>query len=164
MKTRIKSRNDRISAEQAMADGLRKHRGLIPTTVSVGSHPMSCDDLIAVYEGLVASSKAVVEAEAAHKAAIEADKQKRAALRTTTTAARRLIVAMFLASPDTLADFGLQAPKTPVRTAEDKAQAASKARETRKVLGTKGRRQKKEALAVATQHAAPAAPPAKPAS
>jgi hypothetical protein len=161
MNTKIQSRNDRISAEQAMADGLRKHKAQLPATIAVGSQPMTCDDLIGVFEGLVASEKAVIVAHAAHVAAIKADKDKRAAVKTTTTAARRLIQAMFLASPDTLGDFGLEAPKTPVRTSEDKAQAAAKARETRKTLGTKGRLQKKVALQDAAH---PATPPAKSAS
>jgi hypothetical protein len=172
MNKKIGNRLERIASDQAMADGLRKHKPQLPATMSVGSHPMTCDDVIGLFEDLVASSKSVQTAQAAHDAAIQADRDKRAAVSTTVTAARRLIVAMFLASPDTLGDFGLTAPKNTARTVDAKASAASKARETRKVLGTKGTRQKKAALAehdaqpAATPAPAPvpAAPPAKPAS
>jgi hypothetical protein len=173
MKNKIQSRIERINADQAMSDGLRKHKAQFPAAMTIGSRTMTCDDVIALFDGLVASSKSVQTAEAAHTAAIQADGEKRASVRTITTAARRLIVAMFLASPDTLRDFGLEAPKATVRSAEAKATAASKARETRKVLGTKGSRQKKATLAERDAHqpvTAPAAPapaavpPAKPAS
>jgi hypothetical protein len=172
MNKKIDNRLEQIASDQAMADGLRKHKAQLPPTITVGSQQMTCDDVITLFDGLVASSKSVQTAEAAHTAAIQADRDKRAAERTIVTAARRLIVAMFLASPDTLGDFGLSAPKNTARTVEAKATAASKARETRKVLGTKGTHQKQAALAAHdTQPGAtpapapvPAAPPAKPAS
>jgi hypothetical protein len=164
MRTKKENRAARMAADQAMADGITKHKTSLPATMSVSSQQVTPDNLIAVYEGLVASAKTVLAAEAAHAAAIKADKDKRAQVRTIATGGRRLIVAMYLASPDTLQDFGLVPPKTAVRSAANKATAASKAVQTRKVLGTKGTRQKKEALAAAdTVPPVPAAaPPASP--
>jgi hypothetical protein len=161
MSTKIKSRNDAIAADQAMVDGITKHEGSLPPTMSVGSQTMTPAGVIAFFQGLVASGKSVVSAEAAHTAAVKADRDKRAQTKAMATAARRLIVAMFMQSPDTLGDFGLHAPKVTVRTTEEKAQAAARARETRKTLGTKGKLQKKAALEAA---AAPAAAPATPAA
>jgi hypothetical protein len=75
----------------------------------------------------------------------------------TTLAFKQIIIAMFKKSPDVLGDFSLSAPKVPVKSAATKAKAATRAQTTRKVLGTKGPVQKKEALA---QESAPAAAPA----
>jgi hypothetical protein len=164
MSTHTNNRIARISADQAMIDGFTKHKPNLPASMPIGSHTMTCDDVIAVFQGLVASGKAVQAADAARAAAVKADRDKRAQMRATVTAAKRLVVAMFMQSPDTLAEFGLTAPKPQLRTTEEKAQAAAKARATRKTLGTKGSRQKKAALVAADVHpnapAAPAAPSA----
>ena len=122
--------------------------------------------MVTLLQGRVTSGKAVVQAEAARTAAIQSDDATRAQSQTKVTAFRRIIIAMFLLSPDVLGDFGLAAPKPPLKTAETKAAAATKAAATRKLLGTKGPQQKKAAKAAAastaTAPAATSAPEASP--
>jgi hypothetical protein len=56
---------------------------------------------------------------------------------------KRLVLAAFSNSAQTLADFGLEPPKDPTpRTAEQKAAAAAKAKATRTARGTTSRKQK----------------------
>jgi hypothetical protein len=150
------SRADVLAADQAIIDGLTKNQAKFGASFYCGSKQMTVQNAIDMMQGRVTTGKAVVSADAARTEAIKADKDERAQTRTDVTALKRLIIAMFLSSPATLADFALKPPKQPTKTVEEKAQAAAKAQATRKTLGTKGAQQKKAAKAAAA--AAPEAP------
>jgi hypothetical protein len=141
------SRTDTLAADQAMIDGITKNQTKLPASLTVGSQVTSPQAMITVYQGRVTAAKAVITAEAASAAAVKANKAERAQTAALTLAFKQLIIAMYKNSPDVLGDFGLAAPKVAVKTVAVKAEAAEKGKQTRKVLGTKGKVQKKEALA-----------------
>jgi hypothetical protein len=154
------SRADQLAADQKMIDGIKKNQAKLPPSFPVGGAVTTPAEVITVYEDRIAKGKAVVDAESAKAAALKADGAARAASQSKVATFKRLVIAMFLESPDVLGDFGLTAPKPPARTAAAKAVAAVKGMATRKLLGTKGSRQKKVVLASA---GAPVAAPATPA-
>ncbi len=156
------SRADLLAADQNLIDGIQKNASKLPPSFPVGSVTMTPQDVVTLLQGRITTGKAVVLADAAHIAAIQTDVQTRAESQTKVSAFKRIIVAMFLQSPDVLGDFGLAAPKPPLKSAETKAAAAAKAKATRALLGTKGSQQKKAAKAAAgvpvEAPAVPAAP------
>ncbi|HEX3345604.1 MAG TPA: hypothetical protein VHS09_13570 [Polyangiaceae bacterium] len=162
------SRADLLAADQNMIDGIQKNASKLPASFPVGSVTMTPQDMVTVLQGRITTGKAVVQSEATHAAALQADTTTRDQTKTKVSAFKRIIIAMFLQSPDVLGDFGLAAPKPPLKTAEVKAAAAAKAKATRTLLGTKGAQQKKAAIAAAAAPvdapAVPATPPALPAS
>jgi hypothetical protein len=143
------SRDDLLAADQKMIDGITKHQAELPPSLTVGSVVTTPQEVIAAQQDRIAKGKAVIQAEAAKTAAVKAERESRTASQRKLAAFRRLIIAMFFDSPDILADFGLVAPKPPARTSANKAGAAARGLATRKLLGTKGSRQKKAALAAA---------------
>jgi len=158
------SRVDTLAADQGMVDGITKHLAQLPASLSVGSAVMTPAQVITVYQGRITTAKAAITAEAAATAAVKANQEERESTAPTTLAFKQIVIAMFKKSPDVLGDFALTVPKVPVKSAATKATAAAKAQTTRKVLGTKGPVQKKEALAQeSATTGAPAAPVATPA-
>ncbi len=155
------SRTDVLAADQAMIDGITKNQAKLPASFPMEGSTMTIPALLQVFQGRITTGKAVIAAESAHTAAVKADTDERASTAGVALSFRRLLVALFAQQPDVLGDFGLAAPKKPVRTAAEKAAAAAKAKATRKTLGTKGAQQKRAALAAADASAAsPAEPPA----
>jgi hypothetical protein len=150
------SRVDLVAADQAMIDGINKNLSKLPPSFPVGSQTVTPAQVVQVFQDRLTTAKAVVAADAARTAAVKADRDKRTQTKPFAEAFRRLVIAMFLQSPDTLGDFGLAAPKVPQKSAETKATAAAKGTATRKSKDAK-------AVKPATEPAAPAAPPAAPA-
>ena len=93
----------------------------------------------------IAVEKASRPARAAWQAAVQAAKDERTKTKALVAGLRQALLTAFAATPDTLADFGLTPRKKPVVKAQTKATAATKAKATRKALGTKGKKQKKAA-------------------
>jgi hypothetical protein len=151
------SRTDLLAADQNLIDGIQANTSKLPASFPVGSVTTTPAAVVTLLQGRITTGKAVVQAESARTAAVQADRTLRAQTQPEVSAFKRIIVAMFLQSPDILGTFGLAAPKPPVKTAETKAAAAAKAKATRALLGTKGSQQKKAAKAAA---AAPAPAPA----
>jgi hypothetical protein len=158
------SRTDLLAADQNLIDGIQKNTSKLPASFPVGSVTMTPADVVTLLQGRITTGKAVVQADAARTAAVQSDRTTRAGTQTKVSAFKRIIIAMFLESPDVLGDFGLAAPKAPQKTAEVKAQAAAKAKATRTLLGTKGSQQKKAAKAAAAAPVAAAALPVTPAA
>jgi len=150
------SRTDLLAADQNLIDGITKNASKLPASFPVGSVTTTPADVVTMLQGRITTGKAVVLAESARTAAVATDKATRAQTQPRITAFKRIIVAMFLQSPDVLGDFGLAAPKPPLKSAEVKAASAAKAAATRKAKSAK-------AAAPAPEPAAPAAPPAAPA-
>ncbi|HEY8090215.1 MAG TPA: hypothetical protein VIF09_20280 [Polyangiaceae bacterium] len=158
------SRDAQIAADQKLADGIQKHQAQLPPTVTAGSQTMTPGDVVTVLQGWIATAKAADAAETARTAAVKADRDKRTATQPQVSAFRRLIIAMYLESPDVLGDYGLTAPKPPTMTAQERAAAAAKAAATRKALGTKGAQQKRAAIAAMTAGSSASSPAAAPAA
>ena len=151
-----KSRTVLLAADQNLIDGINKNVSKLPASFPVGSVTTTPADVVTLLQQRITTGKAVVLAESAQTAAVQADRAMRAQTQPRLTAFRRIIIAMFLQSPDVLGDFGLAAPKPPLKSAEVKAQAAAKAAATRKAKVA-------QAPAAAPEPAAPAAAPAAPA-
>jgi hypothetical protein len=147
-----KKRNDLLAADQHMIDGVQKHLSNL-TSMTVGSRVLSPADIIKVFEDRLATAKAAIAAEAARTAAVKANRDQRAQSARLVRAVRGVVQNMFLESPDTLADFGLAAPKAAKTTAAVKATAAAKAKATRVARGTLGKNQRKAVKGTATSEA-----------
>jgi hypothetical protein len=145
------SREHYLAADQSLSDGIKNNKTRFPASFPVGAKTYTPDDVAALLDERVAAGKAVVTADAARTAAVKTEREKRAETKLVVDTFRRLAVVLFMQSPDILAEFALRPPKVPERTAESKAKAAEKSKATRKLLGTKGRKQKKAAIAAANE-------------
>jgi hypothetical protein len=156
-------RADLVAADQAMIDGVNRFLTAI-ASLPVGGQVLTPADIVKLFQDRVNAAKAVETADAARTAAIKAERDERARTAAKTRAFRRIVLGMFQEAPDTLAVFGLKAPKVVKKKVEVKAAAVAKTLATREARQTKGKKQKlaiKGTLPAATP--APAAPPATPA-
>jgi hypothetical protein len=155
------SRDALLAADQKLIDGTNKNKSKLPASFPLAKQQTTPADVVTTLDQRITTGKAVVQAEAAHAAAIKADDDVRAQTKKQVAAYKRLLIAMFLEQPDVLADYGLAPPKVGQKTAAVKAEAAAKAKATRAKLGTKGTKQKKAAKAAS---AAPGQTPPQPAA
>src|ERR1019366_62068 len=126
------SRADLLAADQNLIDGITKNASKLPASFPVGSVTTTPAEVVTLLQGRVTTGKAVILAESARTAAVQTDRTTRAQSQPRLIAFKRIIIAMFLQSPDVLGDFGLAAPKPPVKSAAVKAKAAAKGTATRK--------------------------------
>ncbi len=140
--TKAQSRNARQTADENLIVGVQKFLGGY-AMMTIGSNTLKPADIVKILQDRVDSSKAVLAADAARTTAIKADRDKRAQTAGFVQSLRRTVVGMFTESPDTLATFGLQAPKAPKATVATKAVAVAKNKATREARGTLGSKQKK---------------------
>src|SRR5258708_708532 len=96
------SRADLLAADQKMIDGIKKNQAKLPPSIPVGSVVTTPTEVITVCEDRIAKGKAVVDAESAKGAAVKAERAARAASQPKLAAFKRLLIAMFLESPDVL--------------------------------------------------------------
>jgi hypothetical protein len=132
----------RLADDQKMIDGIQKFLAS-NATLTFGSQIMAPVDIVAVFQKRIQTAKAALDADAVRLAAVKADRDERATTAKVVNAFRRWVVATFTESPDTLAIFGLKAPKARKVKVVVKAQAVAKSEATRVARGTKGSRQKK---------------------
>jgi hypothetical protein len=135
-------RADRLALDQKMIDGIQQLFAQ-NATLLFGSRTMTPVEIADVFQSRIKVGKAAVQAEAARSAAVKADRDERAQTAKVVTAFRRFVQATFTESPDTLAIFGLKAPKAAKKKVEVKAQAVAKSQATRRARNTMGSRQKK---------------------
>jgi hypothetical protein len=150
-------------ADQAMIDGVQKFLSQL-ASLPVGSQTMTPADIVKVFQDRIKVGKAAQAAEAARTAAVKVDRDERAKTAALVQAFRRIVLGMFAQTPDTLAVFGLTAPKVAKKKVDVKAAAVVKSKATRKARNTVG---KKAKLAIKGAPAAvksgPTAPPETPA-
>ena len=137
------NRPSRLASDQKLIAGVQQHQAQF-ASVSVDGQSMTSAGIVALLQGRVDAVKAVENAEAALKAALKAERDGRVKSSTFRSALVRLIVGMFLSSPDTLAAFGLTAPKAGTKTVKVKAEAIAKSKATREARHTMGKNQKLE--------------------
>jgi hypothetical protein len=159
----IQSRNSKLTADQSMADGVQKFLSTL-ASLPVGSTSVTPAEMVKVLQDRIASGKAVIAADAARTAAVKADRDKRAQTAAFVQSLRRIVLGMFTQSPDTLAAFGLKAPKAGKKTVETKSVAVAKSKATRAARGTKGTKQKKAIKGGTTTAATPVATAVAPAT
>src|SRR5258708_37869090 len=128
--TTSNKRSDRMSADQAMIDGVQKFLAQLASLL-VGSRNLTPADIVKVFQDRLDAGKALKTAEAARTAAVKADRDVRAQTSVFVQAGRRVVQGMFFESPDTLAAFGLEAPKAAQKKGAGKAAAVGKSKGTR---------------------------------
>ena len=130
-------RNDRITADQKMIDGVQKFLTQF-ATLPVGGKNVTSADIVKVFQDRIGKAIAAQTAEAARTAAVKEDRDERTNTAAFVTTLRRIVQGMFQANPDTLAVFGLKAPKARKTKVATKAGAIVKNKATRAARGTKG--------------------------
>jgi len=134
-------RGDRISADQAMINGIQKFLAQFATLPVEGKN-MTPADIVKVFQDRINTANAAQTADAARATAVKADRDERAATATITAAVRRIVLGMFNANPDTLAVFGLKVLKTRKPKVATKAVAIAKNKATRTARSTVGPKKK----------------------
>jgi hypothetical protein len=152
MSTINNKRNDRIAADQKMIEGAQKFLAQF-ATLPVGGKNVTLTDIVKVFQDRIGKAATAQTAEAAHTAAVKEDRDERANTAAFVTTLRRIVQGMFQANPDTLAVFGLKAPKARKTKVATKAAAIVKNKATRVARATKGPKAK-----LAVKGSAPAQP------
>ncbi len=135
------TRNARIAADQAMINGVQKFLAKI-ATLPVGATPMKPTDIVATLQERIDKATAAQTADAALTAAVKADRDEQASTKGFLRALRRIVLGMFEEAPDTLAVFGVKAPKARTVKVATKAAAVAKNKATRTARGTVGPKKK----------------------
>jgi hypothetical protein len=161
--TNTKKRGDVIAGDQAMIDGITKFLAQL-ATLPVGGQNMTPADIVKVFQARIDAGKAAQAAEASRTAAVKADRDERAKTSAFMRAFRRIVLGMFQEAPDTLAIFGLKAPKARKPKVTTKAAAVAKNAATRKARGTVGPKKKLTIKGPVPADNGGAPPPAKPAT
>jgi hypothetical protein len=126
-KTRTKNRTAVMAADQALIDGTTQNQANLPTSFTVGTQAYKPDDVVALLEKRITTSKAAVTAAAERTAAAKTADETRAQTKLVVDTYRRLVILLFLQSPNVLATFGLTAPKPRTPSLATKAAGAAKA-------------------------------------
>jgi hypothetical protein len=162
MATTLKTnRVQQLAAEQRLIDGTNQFLSHQPS-LPVGSQTMTPTEIVQVFQDRIATGKAAIAADDARKAAVKADRDERAKTAPFVHAFKRIVIGMFLQSPDTLGVFGLQAPKIGKKTAANKAAAVVKVAATKKARGPIGHKQRAAVKAPAPTVGGPQAASAAP--
>jgi hypothetical protein len=156
-------RNDRVTADQKLIDGTQKFLAQF-ATLPVGGTNMAPADIVKALQDRIDKATAAQTAEAARTAAVKADHDERANTAAFVLALRRIVLGMFQANPDTLAVFGLKAPKARKTKVATKAAAIAKNKATRTARGTKGPKAKLKVKGTAPAQPGDGTAPATPAT
>ena len=139
--TTSNKRSDVIAADQSMIDGINKFLAQI-ASLPIGRQTMTPADIVKVFQERLDAGKAVQTAQAAHVAAVKADRDLRVKTAATVQSVRRIVLGMFAQTPDNLAIFGLTAPKVAKKKVVVKATAVAKSKATRTARNTLGKKAK----------------------
>jgi hypothetical protein len=167
MTTSVKTnRVHQLAAEQKLIDGTKQFLSQT-SSLTVGSRNVTPAEIVQVFEGRIAKGKAAVAAADARTAAVKVDRDERKNTATFVNAYKRIIIGMYLQSPDTLGVFGLKAPKVGKKSAAEKAATVVKVKATRTARGPIGSKNRAKVKATApaagtTQPAATAPTPSAP--
>jgi hypothetical protein len=142
------NRVSQLAADQNLADGTKQFLSQVPS-IPVGGQDYTPAQIEQVFLDRIATGKAAVAAEDARKAAVKADRDERKKTAPFVNAFRRIVIGMFLQTPDKLGVFGLQAPRVGKKTAASKAAAVQKTTATKKARGPIGRKQRAKVKAPA---------------
>lgn len=132
-----------------MITGIQKFLAQI-ATLPVGGTNMTPASIVTVFQNRITIGQAAQTAEAARTAAVKADRDERTNTAAFVQAFRRIVVGMFQQAPDTLAVFGLTAPKARKTSVATKATAVAKNKATRVARGTVGPKKKLSIKGTAT--------------
>jgi hypothetical protein len=153
------NRRNRTSSDEHLIAGIRKHIGKSAPLLLAGEK-LSVAELTALLQSRIDTARAIVPVLAAWRLAVQADRKRVEQTQHVVNALRQYVAAMYGASLDVLADFGLAPYKRRQLTSAEQAERAAKAKATREARRTLGKRQK-ERITGATAPADPsgASPP-----
>jgi hypothetical protein len=152
------NRTRQQNADQKLIDGLTKHRATI-TSLPIGGKTLTPDEVVQTLQARVKASATSLTSKASAKAAVLAERADRAETRQFVSDLTQVIRSMFGGSADVLADFGLALRKPRKSDPQKKVAAAQKAKATRTLRHTMGKKQK-AAIKATGPLAAGATPPA----
>jgi hypothetical protein len=135
------SRVQRLAADQKLIDGTKQFLSQF-SSLPVGGQNATLAEIVKVLEGRIATSNAAVAAGDARKTAVKAERDEHRKTAPFVNALQRIVIGMFLQSPDALGVFGLRAPRVGKRSAAEKAAAVDKGVATKKARGPIGRKQR----------------------
>ncbi len=135
------NRLNRLADDQKLIAGVKQYLAQY-ASLSVDGQNTTPTNIAALLQARVDALTAVTNAEAALLAARKVERDGRVKSSTFRSALVRLVVGMFQSSPDTLAAFGLSAPKAVTKSVATKANALAKSEATRKARHTMGKNQK----------------------
>jgi hypothetical protein len=153
--TTTKNRNLLQTADQNMIGGLAKHKAVMPF-LPIGGKTVTPDEAIQVLRTRIDASNRSLATRASAQAAVLAERSERAQTRQFVSSLRLVIRAMFEGSADILADFGLALRKQHKADPQKKVTAAEKAKATRALRHTMGKKQRAAIKATAPIPTAPA--------
>jgi hypothetical protein len=156
------NRVSQLASDQKLVDGTDQLLSQL-ASLPVGGQDVTPAQIVQVFEGRIASGKAAVAADDARKAAVKADREERKKTAPFVQAFKRIVIGMFLQTPDKLGLFGLQAPRVGKRSAATKAEAAATAVATKKARGPIGRKQRAKVKGTPAKAGGPQPAPATPA-
>jgi hypothetical protein len=136
MAKRNNSREAKLAADEKLIAGTQTYLTQF-SSLPVGSQKLAPADIVKLLQSRVDAGNAAEAASAAFDAAVKGERDVRAKTASFVTSLRRVVTGMFSQSPDTLAVFGLSAPKAGKKSAATKAEAAVKASATRASGGKK---------------------------
>jgi hypothetical protein len=136
--------------------GLQKHYANATLMLDNTSYPVA--QLVQLFQACSDAAASATQAEVQRATAVKNAAALAAQVQPIALALKRTVLAAYASNATVLADFDLQPPKVPVKSAEVKSAAAAKAAATRKALGTKGPQQKKAAKKALTTPSTPAGP------
>jgi hypothetical protein len=135
-----------IAAFQALIDGIDSELTDLKSLV-INKQTVTKAQLLSSFQGRLTAAQSTKSARLAYHAAVAAEAQVAKQVAPERAGVKLYLVQRYGKSSPELQTFGFTPAKVPQKTAASKANAAVKAKATRKALGTKGKKQKKAALA-----------------
>ena len=126
-----RNRMEALSQDEQMLAGVQQNLSAL-ASLTVGSQTMTPAQIVQSIQGRITTAKAAQTARAAQIAAAKADRDMRTQTQPLMSALRRIVIGMYMESPDTLDTFGLKPPKAATMSTEERAAAAAKGVATRK--------------------------------
>ncbi len=150
-----KKKNERIVRDQQLISGIEKHLGKSAVIV-VNGEKTKASELLAMLEQRIEANKPVAPAKAAWTACVNEEQRVVSETDPSVTGLLAYLRLMYAGSPEVLADFGIVPKQRRELTSAEKAERAAKARATRRLRNTLGKRQKAHIVAPgAVPNAAP---------
>ena len=157
MSSNQRTRNEQVTAEQSLLDGINKHSAAMPTVIVSGA-AVPLKDITDTLQARIQAARNVAPAKATWLVAVQADRDQRANSKTLIKVLEQALVLHFNGQVETLADFGLTGRKPTVVSPETRVAAAAKAKATRAARHTMGKKQKAK-IKGTVPAAAPEVPP-----
>ncbi len=141
------SHNDTISKQQLrdgkLLGGMQKNQASLPPSWNLLGTVYTLVQVMAIVQSRLSLWAAAEVAKAAWEAAVQAAREKAAGTKPVVDAVRKQLLVWYANAPDTLADYGMTAPRRAHVKPATKVVAAQKAKQTRAARHTMGSKKRK---------------------